>query len=441
MNHEALDALLEKAVMSDHAPSTTVHVDRQGQTVYARSVGYADLEQQVPAAAETVYEIGSITKCYTAIAVLTLVDAGKLDLDAPLSQYLPDYVGPARAVTVRQLLQHTAGIPTYTAMPKMAGKLEWVPLTREEMVASFADEPLEFEPGTEFNYSNSGYYLLGLVVEAVTGQDFYAFLAEAVLEPLGLSQTFSGKREELVPHRSHGYSVSPAGYVNAAPTPYLTPFAAGSLLATAADVTRFRRAVHHGDHYSEWLRKSAVSGGRFPDGTPNQYCLGALIETDFHGHRSWGHTGGISGYNSYHMHLPDEDLTIVVLQNWIPMQPGIGSYALVQDIAAEILGVSEAEHEIQALPSGDLREFAGAYRLTPVRMGTSRIRVLENEDGLQVSMGPEGAPGVPMLPIGPDEFLVREISGIMRFRRSEGAVAGFRLEQGGLFFPAVRDGD
>ncbi len=225
-------------------PAVTVLVDRGGETVFTTSIGLADVADRRPASAESVYAIGSITKSFTALAALQLVDEGRISLDDTVEKLLPDYRGPGGKVKVRNLLDHTSGLPNYTSdIAGLYPRLERNAWTRDEMVANFASLPLQFEPGALWNYTNSGYYLLGLIIEKTSGLDYYDYLRTRVFMPLGMQDTYSGDDTEVIADRVRGYRMRDGKLRNAAPWHYLVPFSAGSLLSTATDLARYRRGV------------------------------------------------------------------------------------------------------------------------------------------------------------------------------------------------------
>lgn len=235
----------------------------------------------------------------------------------------------------------------------------WVPTTRDDIVELFIDKPLDFAPGTNFNYSNSGYYLLGLIVEAAGGQDYYDYLRAEILDRLQLTDTVNGKYEDIVPGRARGYGSAPDGFSNAAPTPNLTPFAAASLQATAGDIAAFRRATMVGDWLTPKLRARLLELGSFPDGTLQTYALGSLQRGEHLDQPLWGHSGGISDFLSYHGYYPALDLTVVVLTNG---QPEVGSGGLARQLVAALLGeapAADADIEAVSLSKAEINVLVG----------------------------------------------------------------------------------
>ncbi len=349
-------------------PAISVVVNRGGHDVYAEAFGTADLENHVPAAVDSVYAIGSITKSFTALAVLQLIAAGEISIHDTVRSVLEHYSGPGRDATIEQLLTHTSGIPNYlNEIPSVRGTFERRAVTREQMRDYFANEALLFTPGTGWSYSNSGYYLLGLIVEAVSGQTYYAYLAENVFQPYGLASTYAGDDREVVPKRVRGYELVDSGFVNAAPWHYLAPFAAGSLLSSATDVARYRRAIFQSDDTSRELRELITETSKLADGTAHNYTLGGLVYSNFHGRRKYSHSGEIYGFSANHAHYPDDDLTVVILTNHKGASPS--PVTMERKIARTVLGIPARVTVDKPLTEALLRRYAGDYALHPIRFG------------------------------------------------------------------------
>ncbi|MEQ9396473.1 serine hydrolase domain-containing protein [Haliea sp.] len=444
-----VDALLSTEIpWQGLTPAYTVLVDVGGKTVYAKSMGFADLEHQVAAGPDTVYQLGSITKSYTAHLILQLVAEGTLQLQGMVVDYLPGYTGPGRHASLQQLLTHTSGIANYTALPAGQAILSWVPNQREDILQLFADTPLDFEPGSHFLYSNSGYYLLGLVLEAVTGEDYYALLQNRILDPLGLARTYSGRYEDIVDKRARGYLATADGFHNAAPTPYLTPFAAGSIQATAADLARYRRQFFTSPGIADSVRELATSTLVFADGTPQSYALGALTRNEHHGHTVWSHGGGISGFRSHHAYYPELDMTIVVLTN--AENPPVAPAVLSRKISSMLLGEETVMQEaLVTQPAPErLRQFAGNYLMTPFRITADGLFSLVYHDGaLLARLGAandEQAPTLPLTAVGPREFVAEGGMGLqVHLRETDGVVAGLEITIPAMDrppFPAIPSG-
>lgn len=437
---QKLDALIgEKISWTGDTPAYSILIDQGGTVVYEKNIGFADIGNQVAATRDTVYKIGSISKSYTALAILQLLEQGKVDLDAPVSQYLADYEGPGAVATVRQLLTHTSGIPNYTALPEAAPIMSWVVNSREDIVALFRDKPLEFEPGSNYSYSNSGYYLLGLIIEAVSGQDYFEYLKANVFQPLDLNATYPGAYEQIVPLQARGYLVTQEGFANAAPTPQLTPFSAGTLEASAVDLVKYRRAVFHSAAVSDKLRGWLTETTTFPDGTPQSYALGALSVTHFYGHSRWGHAGGISGFNSMHDYYPDEDLTIVVLVN--ANGAPLSASDLAGRLAREIFSIPQLNDETVDVAEEILNSYVGTYRMSPFRIMGEFMRVVLKDGSLQLQMNDddENPMLMPLLARSNSEFALA-ISEDFRisFVSEAGEVTGIKVLMSGEVSPGTR---
>jgi CubicO group peptidase (beta-lactamase class C family) len=307
----------------------------KGEAVLAQGAfGFADLENRVPATIETVYAIGSITKQFTAAAVLLLADEGKLSLDDPLGKFVPDFPEPGRSATVRMLLNHTSGIRSMTRL----GPRYWGQAGREispaDLVALFAKEPADFPPGQSYAYSNSGYVLLGLVVEKASGAPWGAFVRERLLAPLALAHTRDGTTQDLVPHRARGYSRADGRFENAWHVSLSQGYAAGALLSTAPDIAGWTRRLHTKPPMSAASHRAMTTPAALPDGRPLSYGFGTGVDT-FGGHRRFFHGGGLPGYDGWAAFFPDDDVTVVALCN----TDGDGGMEVADALSGLVLGI------------------------------------------------------------------------------------------------------
>jgi D-alanyl-D-alanine carboxypeptidase len=305
--------LAEAAVKDGRTAGISFVVTRGGAIVASGAYGFADLENRVPAAVGSVY--GSLTKTFTAAAVLALADDGKLSLDDPLGKFVPSFPEPGRSATVRQLLNHTSGIRSMTSL----GPRYWAQAGREiepaDLVAIFANEPSDFAPGTAYRYSNSGYVLLGLVVEKASGMPWGAFVAKRFLGPLGLSGTRDGQGPEIVPGRAHGTSrTKTGGFENPWHVSLTQGYAAGALLSTAPDVSSWIRRLSVEPPLSAASARAMTTPGALPDGKAFSYGYGVGVDT-FAGRRRLFHGGGLPGFDAWAAYIPGDDLAVAVLCN------------------------------------------------------------------------------------------------------------------------------
>jgi CubicO group peptidase (beta-lactamase class C family) len=223
----------------------SVLVAEKGKVVYAKGFGMANMEWEIPNQADTKFRIGSVTKQFTAALILQLVEEGKIKLDGKLGDYLPDYrKDTGGKVTIHQLLNHTSGIPSYTGQPDFFANVSRNRYSVADFVKKHASGELEFEPGSKFSYNNSGYFLLGAIVEKVTGKTYETVLKERIFEPLGMKNTGYDNHAPLLQKRASGYQKTPEGYINAAYLDMSLPYAAGSLYSTVEDLYKWDQALY-----------------------------------------------------------------------------------------------------------------------------------------------------------------------------------------------------
>ena len=223
-----VDAMAQKALAADKVPGASLLVAIGDNEILAKGYGEADIENDVPAAPQTVFRIGSITKQFTAAAILKLVDAGKLKLDDELNELVPAFGFGGKKVTVHQLLNHTSGIRSYTGLGQKFWSLANRRLSHEQLYELIKDEPFDFEPGAGWKYNNSGYYLLGVIIEKVSGKSYAEFVGEQLWKPVEMTQTRYGGSDPIVKHRARGYSKSNGKVVNCRLMSMRPPFAAGA---------------------------------------------------------------------------------------------------------------------------------------------------------------------------------------------------------------------
>jgi len=334
---DALDALAREYIKNGKAAGLGVGVCRNGKVTLCRAYGYADVATQKPLDIHSVFRIASVTKTFTAIAILQLKNQGKISLTDPLSRFLPRFPRSGE-VTVRQLMSHTAGVHDYVFGGLPPGTSRHWTSTAEFVTRLAKVDPLyDFDPGTRFAYSNSGYILLGAVIEEASGQTYESFLSEHIFEPLGMSDTAVDHTGDSVPDRALGYGLKgnqPGQFVQVNDDGML-PFSAGAIRSSLADLLRWQQAFFAGKLLpmadvilmstpSKTTDGKLVDDARwFPRGvnpkrpdflTSDNYGLGLEIAAAY-GHKSIGHDGGISGYNSIVEHFPEDDSDLILLAN------------------------------------------------------------------------------------------------------------------------------
>lgn len=317
-----IDSLAEATLRDGPVAGLTIGVKRGADLLLVKGYGDADIENSVPMTAETVYRIGSLTKQFTAAAVMQLVEAGLIDLDDPLTQYLPNYPTQGHEVSIRHLLTHTSGIKSYTSLGDVfwlkAGLLD---LTHTEMLELFQDEPFDFAPGEAYRYNNSGYYLLGMIIEEVSGDTYDDYLDAHLFGPLGLSRSYYCHEAQIIRGRAEGYEQGAGWLLNDGSISMNTPGAAGALCSTVPDLLSWTAALRSGRVVSLASYQAMTTSGLLNDGSATGYGL-ALGLAPLGEHARVAHTGGINGFSTVMAHYPGSDLDIVVLSNTSSQAPG-----------------------------------------------------------------------------------------------------------------------
>ena len=359
----AIDAYL-KAYLETGYFMGTVLVARAGDVFLSNGYGLANLEHNVSNTLQTKFRLGSITKQFTATAILQLQEQGLLQVDAPISTYLPSYPN-GEQITVHHLLNHTAGIPSYTSFPDYSQKMRTA-MTLDELIAWFSDKPLEFTPGDRHNYSNSGYALLTKIIEAVSGQTYADYLQHHIFEPLEMTSSGYDHYEKILPHRASGYAFSGENYRNAAFLEMSIPSGAGALYSTVEDLYKWDQALYTDAILSESSRNAmfAPTAALDPDADKKAYYgYGWLINTHYERDRLF-HSGGINGFRTMISRYPNDQITVIVLTN-IETAP---SDRIANDIAAILFDKPyELPKQRQAIEvdSALYEAYVGNYELVP----------------------------------------------------------------------------
>lgn len=310
---KSLDSLLRPAFKDDE-PGIVVFVARKGQVIYEKAYGSANLEQQVPLKPDMVFRIGSISKQFTAIAILQLVEQGRLQLSDSVQQYLKDFPSKGHTITIEQLLTHTAGLPDYMQIDHPDHFIMRHDVSPQFIIDHFKQAPLQFTPGTRFAYSNSGYVLLANIVEKVSGKPYHDYLQKEVLKKAGLEHTYYAKEEAVVPGRVNGYTRDAGYYQNTYYQTLSIGYGAGDLLSTAQDLYKWTAALWAYKLVKKETLDKAFTAHRLPNGQSTGYGYGWYVNDRF-GTRCIKHEGSVSGFISSETYFPDQDLFIATLTN------------------------------------------------------------------------------------------------------------------------------
>lgn len=424
-----IDSLAEGTLADGPVASLAIGVKRGSDLLLVRGYGLADLELGARATAETVYRIGSVTKQFTAAAVMQLVEAGKIGLDDPMTKYLPDYPTQGHTVTIRHLLTHTSGIKSYTSLEGWRSTLT-LERTDDELVALFKDESVDFAPGEEWLYNNSGFYLLGMIIERASGETYREYLGAHLFEALGLGGSSYCDERPIIRNRAEGYEQDDGKLVNDAPLSMNQPGAAGALCSTVPDLLNWESALRGGQVVSADSYVQMTTPYELTDGSSTGYGFGLGVG-DLEGHPRVSHGGGINGFVTMLSYFPESDLTIVVLSN----TGGGHAGRVARTIAMWALGIPIPTVSDEPLSAEERATYEGSYQIE----GGPEITVYSDEGVLFAKVGEQSA--FRLRAQGNHVFIPTFDDTVrMEFTLENGGATELVLHQGGVSTVAKRAG-
>lgn len=332
----AADRLAAEYLSKKGAVGLSVAVALDGDVIVGKGYGLAEVEHSVKADADTLFRVGSITKQFTAVAVMRLVEQGRLSLDDPVTKHLPGYNAQGREITIRHLLTHTSGIKNYTELKQIMVDAPEREIERQTLLDMVQKEPLAFDPGTKTAYTNTGYYLLGMIIEKVSGKAYCAYLRDELFVPLSLTRTRCDSNIEVIEDRAQGYAVVDEELVNDRVLATGTSFAAGVLLASARDLVVWADALSAGKVVSPASYKLMSTPVQLAGGSVGEYGFGFIIDS-LDGRRRLQHGGSIFGFNAMLARFPDDKVTVAVISN----SQTVSAARLAESLSRAALGLSE----------------------------------------------------------------------------------------------------
>ncbi|WP_312550478.1 serine hydrolase [Massilia sp.] len=426
-----LDAAIAPYYKADE-PGATVIVVKDGQTVLRKGYGSADTASKTPMSADMAMRLGSITKQFTAVAILMLAEEGKLALTDDITRFLPDYPTRGKTITVEHLLTHTSGIVSYTSRPDYPLTMSR-DVTVAQMIDSFKNDPLEFAPGTAYRYNNSGYFLLGAIIEKVSGQPYAKFLEQRIFVPLGMENTaYEGFERGKAP-RAAGHTPGEKGFGPGAALSMSQPYAAGALVSTVDDLARWDAAIAGGRLLKPASWQRAFTPYKLADGNSTGYGYGWELDT-LQGAQVVAHGGGINGFSTYALRVPEQKVFVAVLSN---ADGGVANAGVVASRAAAIaIGKPFPDFKEITLDAATLERYAGVYE---VEKGVTRTF---RRDGDSLSVQRSGRPPVRLKAYSQTGFFVPGGLDYFEFARNDkGQATSVTLYQGGKQHRQVRIGD
>ncbi|MDL2356748.1 MAG: serine hydrolase [Pseudomonadota bacterium] len=394
-------------------PGATVIVLRDGQTLFRKAYGMADVAKKLPMTPETSLRLGSITKQFTSTAIMMLADEGKLAVTDDITKFLPDYPTRGKHITIEHLLTHTSGIVSYTGKPTF-GAISTTDMSVAQMIDFFKNDPLEFEPGARWHYNNSGYFLLGAIIEKVSGMPYARFVEQRIFVPLGMDHTAYEGYERTPGARAQGHTGAAGHYLPSAPLSMSQPYAAGALVSTVDDLARWDGAVSSGKLLTAASWQKAFTPYTLAGGGATGYGYGWQIDK-LQGQPTIGHGGGINGFSTYAVRLPAEKVYVAVLTNADSAK--VAPEVVASKVAAIVIGKPHRQFTAIKPDPASLAAFAGVYQIDDKANRTFRV-----EDGA-LMMARTGRGSIAVQAFSDHGFFVPDTLDYMEFGRdASGAV-------------------
>jgi CubicO group peptidase (beta-lactamase class C family) len=417
-----LDSLLAER-FSKTGPGCVALVAKHGNIIYHKAIGSANLELSVPLEPEMVFDLASITKQFTAVAVLKLAEQGKISLQDSIQTYIKDFPSKPYRITIENLLTHTSGLKDYLQVDNDKPYAERWDYTPKQLIELFKKLPLEFEPGSRHKYSNSGYALLGAIIEAVSGKSYQTYIKEEILVPLKLHNTYFDIDNAIIPKRVAGYYKSSEGFKNREFWSPTIAYAAGGLLSNAMDLFKWNRALLANKILKKETLDKAFTPFKLNDGTVTNYGYGWNINLS-NGIRSIEHSGAKNGFLTSEIYYPDQDIFIVLLCN----SEDAPRDELVISIPGLVLGIP-IQKDVK-VPDIVLNSYLGTYSLMsdPKR----QIVIVKGKGGLVAEIS--GQKTYPLVFQSDTSFQFKNIrDAVCEFRKEKGKVSGLVIKQSGRF--------
>ena len=375
----AFDQLLINEFKPDE-PGAVVLVSKKGQIVYKKAFGIANLEFNIPMQVDNVFWIASIGKQFTAIAILQLMEQGKLSLQDEITKFLPDYPTQGAKITIEHLLTHTSGIHNFSGMRDPEKKLA-LDCTPQEVIDFFKNLPMQFSPGTKWEYNNSGYFLLGYIIEKITGIPYPKYIEEKIFKPLGMASTLYASDKKIIKNRVGAYTLTNNGFLNTTSRNITNVYSAGAIQSTVDDFFKWQQAILSFQLVKKETLDKAFSRYTLKDGTKVDYGYGWRLGYVYENPSIW-HGGLISGFGTMELYLPDQDVFVAVFSNCDCYYPK----DIALKLAALAMGKPTEYKELIVDPS-KLKGYIGLYEN---QKGQRRIITLsENQLYSQIGRGPK----------------------------------------------------
>jgi CubicO group peptidase (beta-lactamase class C family) len=416
-----------KSAQSGITPGVSVLVSENGRILYEKGFGYADVGNKVPVTPDTKFRIGSITKQFVAASILTLQEEGKLSVQDKMSKFVPGFPR-GDEVTIQHLLTHTSGIHSYTERPGFEKYLT-LPVTPAALVDTIKSHPYDFNPGDKYMYNNSGYFLLGYIVEKLSGRSLPDYLKETFFKPLGMNNTGIYQTQLVLDNEAYGYSYRNDTVIKAVNWDMSWAGGAGAIYSTTKDLFIWNEAVFNGKVLSDKSRQAAFAPTILNDKQKIDYGYGWGI-SDFRGNKLIAHSGGLNGFVSYLERQPEKKVTVVVLCNSTPppagINPGTNGLLMTEYLLWPGMEKQSSFGSDIKIDENTLKSYTGRYNY-----GRGAVLTVTLE-GSQLMAQMTGQSNFPIYPSSNDEFNWKVVEASIRFVKDDkGNVTHAIHNQGG----------
>ena len=429
LNTKQLTAEFDKMLSEKFKPGETgcaALVAKNGQIIYRKAFGMADIELNVPMQPDMVFRIGSITKQFTAVAILQLMEQGKLSLQDDITKFIPDYPTQAYTITIEHLLTHTSGIKSLTNIPELE-KYNKTDMKPGEVIDLFKNQPMEFAPGTKYNYNNSGFFLLGFIIEKVSGKTYAEYIQDNFFTPLGMTGSCYGSNTKIIKNRASGYQPGKDGVENAEYLSMLLPYAAGSIQSTVEDLFKWNQAVHSYKLVKKETLDKAFTEYKLTNGKGTGYGYGWAL-SQIQGSPTIEHGGGINGYLTSGIYLPQEDVFVALFLNSTAKAPDF----LSQKMAALAIGKPLKTTTIE-LDEETLEQYTGVYE------NDEGMQRMITREGNQLYSQRTGSTRQKILPFAKDKFFFEDSFTTVAFiRDASGTVVESKMDARGVIITSKK---
>ena len=416
------DSFASKIIRHTEVPGMNVAVAKNDKIIFLKSYGKADIEMDADVEAGTVFGIASVTKQFTAAAIMQLIEEDKISLNDPITKFLPDYPTQGNHVTIHHLLSHTSGIKDYGIRNEKMPHWYKIPLSYEEMLELWAQEPFDFEPGEKYDYSNFNYYLLGQILERVAGKSWLEYAEPELLQPLGLDNIFFSRQDSIIPGRAKPYLHLKNKMINLPYRDISFLSAGGGLSATITDLLTWTRLLHSGEVVSFESLEKMTSPTVLNNGKKVGYGYGLYVN-ELRGHKKIYH-GGTFGFGAYVAHYPAEDITIAILSN-----SSKGRERAEQ--LEEIIATAVLDIEIKEVPltAEEISRYTGSYSYQSTPTKVRELKVFGENGRLLAQIGDNRAFALRFQ--GNHEF-IPVVNGItnINFIVEQGKAVGLTIHEG-----------